>query len=590
MPLPDPLALKEHFPPVSTKAWRNRMQRDLGSMDPARSVEWITPDGFAIDPVCRSDDTAAIASAAGRSGPWHFRQDISAGCVVTANKEAHAALEQGATAIGFIAPQNRPTFTRRDFADLLDGIALDVTPVYWEGFAEPSRVVAGLIAVAHAHALPRASLEGAIGCDPAGRLARTGALDAKVAYDELGELVGAAEHSQLQTVCMDARSYHMAGATCAQELGCLLGAASEAFVQLIERGFPAELVVRHMLFSIPVTPSYLMAISKVRALHHVARQLFAAFGVTEGLPVINAVTSFRSYSLLDPPSNLLRATIQAMTAIMGGCRTFTVQPHDRSSDAQRLARNLQLILRHEAHLGIVADPAAGSYYVETLTDKVARAAWAFFQELEERGGLLEALKVGFVQRAIRKARQARFEELATGRRILVGVNTLPTTLTTEDLRMDALCAQTGGRPAATSGASHEVEPLPCERDAERFEALRLRTEALRQTVGRRLRVQVLDSMSQSDAEQLFGWAGFKIETRADSACPDVLVASSTSAADMPEMPGVDELAPQLVLVGPSALKEQALRVTRFFIPDDGDMLLAVSVLQDALAARLQRTP
>lgn len=566
------------------------MLRDLGGMDPARPLEWVTPDGFAIDPVCRSDDIPAVASAPVRSEPWHIRQDIRAGSVAAANKEARAALEHGATAIGFIAPRNKSTFTKRDFADLLDDIPLEATPVYWEGFAEPRRVVAELFAVADARALPRASLQGAIGCDPASRLARTGVLDATAAYDELGALAGGAEHLQLQTVCMDARCYHMAGATCAQELGCLLGAASEALAELTERGFPAEAVISRMLFSIPMVSSYLMGISKVRALHDVARQLFAAFGAPEGLPVINAVTSSRSYSLLDPSANLLRGTIQAMTAIMGGCRTLTVQPHDRSPDAHRLARNVQRILRHEAHLGVVADPAAGSYYIETLTNKVARAAWAFFQELEERGGLLEALKAGFVQRAIRIARQTRFEEHATGRRALVGINTLPTTLTTGNLRTDAACAQTNGRPAATSGANLEAEPLPCERDAERFEALRLRTEALRQTVGRRLHVQVLDSMSRAVARQLFGWAGFEIEAQTDNPRrPDVLVARSTSAADLPTPPGIDEFGPILVLVGPLALKEQARRVTRFFVPDDGDMLLAVSVLQDALAERFQRT-
>ena len=591
MPVPDPLALKEHFPPVSTEAWRDQMLRDLGRMDPARPLQWITPDGFAIDPVYRSSDATTFAPAPGRSGPWHIRQDIGAGSIVAANKEARAALEQGATAIGFVAPQNRSPVTKGDVADLLDGIPLEATPVHWEGFAKPGRVVAGLFAVANAHTVPQTLLKGAIGCDPAGRLARTGVLHVEAAYDELGELVGMAKHAQLHTVCMDAHSYHMAGATCAHELGCLLGAASEAVAQLTERGFPANMVIDHMWFRIPVASMYLMAISKMRALHHVARQLFAAFGVTECLPVVDAVTSSRSYSLLDPPTNLLRMTIQAMAAIMGGCRTLTVQPHNRSSDAQRLARNVQRILRHEAHLGIVADPAAGSYYIETFTEKIAKAAWAFFQELEERGGLLEALKAGFIQRAIRKARQARFEELAAGRRMLVGVNTLPTTLTTGDVHIDAMCAQTAGHPAATADASLAVEPLPCERDAERFEALRLRTEALCQAAGRRLRVHVLDSMSRVVAGKLFGWAGFEIEEHSDHTWyPDVVVACSTSAADLPVLPETDECAPQLVLVSPPAFAEQARRVTRFFVPDDADMLLAVSVLQDALAERFQHAP
>ena len=131
-------------------------------------------------------------------------------------------------------------------------------------------------------------------------------------------------------------------------------------------------------------------------------------------------TAIANKSLYDPYTNLLRVTTEALSAVIGGCDTLIVEPFEFSP---RLATNVQLLLQHEAHLDEVADPAAGSYYVEWLTDALARQAWKLFQEVEARGGYAQSQ--AFIDDAITASRKALETAVASRRRTLVGVNNYP---------------------------------------------------------------------------------------------------------------------------------------------------------------------
>ena len=125
--------------------------------------------------------------------------------------------------------------------------------------------------------------------------------------------------------------------------------------------------------------------------------------------------------------NMLRATTEALAAAVGGADTICVAPFDEPLGApddfsRRIARNVQIILQEEAHLTQIVDPAGGSYAVESLTDELAHAAWAVFQEIERHGGMLAALESGFVQSSIAEVAARRATALARRRDVLVGVN------------------------------------------------------------------------------------------------------------------------------------------------------------------------
>ena len=228
---------------------------------------------------------------------------------------------------------------------------------------------------------------------------------------------------------MDLRPYHDAGASAVQELGLGLGALSETLVQLQNRDISPDEIAPALQWIVPVDTSYFVAIAKLRALRLLIPQVLGAFDVDVDptSPFIQALTSRRSETRHGPYVNLLRGTTEAASAVIGGCDVLTVRPFTASFAApsdfsQRLARNTQHILRAESHLDHVADPAAGSYYVEQMTDQIARTAWSFFQDIEADGGFLDALHAGTVQKRIADVRSERMERIANRDHVLVGTS------------------------------------------------------------------------------------------------------------------------------------------------------------------------
>jgi methylmalonyl-CoA mutase len=208
---------------------------------------------------------------------------------------------------------------------------------------------------------------------------------------------------------IDGAVFHEAGATAVQELGYALAAASDRMAE--------GQAVAGLLFA--VGSNYFFEIAKLRA----ARMLFARIAEAYGRPAevkIYAVTALSNKSIYDPYTNLLRATTESLSAVIGGCDALSVQP---AGFAGRLANNVQLILREEAHMDKVADPAGGSYYVEALTDSLAREAWTLFRKVEAEGGFAKA--AASVDAAIAASRAAKEKAIASRRRVMVGVNNYP---------------------------------------------------------------------------------------------------------------------------------------------------------------------
>jgi methylmalonyl-CoA mutase N-terminal domain/subunit len=188
---------------------------------------------------------------------------------------------------------------------------------------------------------------------------------------------------------------HEAGAHAVQELGYAIAAGVERLAALTAT-LPVDTVAPQIEFVFAVGPSYFMEIAKLRA----ARILWAlavdAFGPGDdgaSRMRLHVRTPQRNKSAYDRYTNLLRVTTEAAAAVVGGCDQLKVEPF--AFDAH-LALNVQRILKEEAHLDAVADPAGGSYYIEALTDALAREAWKLFQQVEAGGGYAKALESGSI--------------------------------------------------------------------------------------------------------------------------------------------------------------------------------------------------
>lgn len=191
-------------------------------------------------------------------------------------------------------------------------------------------------------------------------------------------------------------------------------ALAEAVEQFAEAPRPME-------FVFAVGANYFFEIAKLRAARMMWAQAAEAFNAP-GQATIHVRTARLDKSLYDVYTNLLRATTEAMSAAIGGGDTLVVEPFGYSP---HLAVNVQRVLREESHLDAVADPAAGSYYIEALTDALARSAWKLFQQIEAEGGFSAAMASGFVEKQLETSGSAKRKAVASRRRTLVGVNNYP---------------------------------------------------------------------------------------------------------------------------------------------------------------------
>jgi methylmalonyl-CoA mutase len=221
-----------------------------------------------------------------------------------------------------------------------------------------------------------------------------------------------------------ADAWHESGANAVQELGYGLAAGVERLADLAaDRAVDAA--ARQVEFVFAAGSTYFLEIAKLRAARLVWAQAVSAFGPEDRdscLMRLSVRTSRRNKSVCDVYTNLLRATTEALAAAAGGCGRLTVEPFGFEP---RLAVNLQRILQEESHVDAVADPAGGSYYIEALTDLLARAAWKLFQQVEAEGGYGKALASGSIEKAIGQSRAAREKAVSTRRMTLVGVNNYP---------------------------------------------------------------------------------------------------------------------------------------------------------------------
>ena len=251
-----------------------------------------------------------------------------------------------------------------------------------------------------------------------------------------------------------------AGGDSIQQLGIALANGVEK-LEILSETRPVGVAAREIQFVFAVGSTYFFEIAKLRA----ARMLWARVVEQFSSADLDACrmnlhvrTAILNKSFCDPHTNMLRATTEAMSAAIGGCESLTVQPFGFN---EHLALNIQRILAEESHLNAVADPAGGSYYIESLTASLAAESWKLLQRIEAAGGYSQALRTGWLSEEITRSRASREKAVSSRRRAMVGVNNYPN-LMEDSIKKEPL-------------PQFEDAPFPPFRLAEPFEAIRERT-------------------------------------------------------------------------------------------------------------------
>jgi methylmalonyl-CoA mutase len=264
---------------------------------------------------------------------------------------------------------------------------------------------------------------------------------------------------------------HNAGATIVQELAYTLNMANEYLAFCTEKGIKPEKVASRMQLTLSVGSNYFMEIAKLRATRLLWSTMVAQYKPQCDCAYkihINTVASTWNKTLYDPYVNMLRSTTEGMSAVIGGSDSISLQPFDvayKESDefSRRISRNVQVILKEEAFMDRVVDPAAGSYYVENLTNSIAENAWKLFQSVEQQGGALKIIEDGSMREAIEASCQKRDMNIATRRYILLGTNQYPNINETMADKIERV-------------KKDDCEGLKTYRGAMAFEKVRLETE------------------------------------------------------------------------------------------------------------------
>ncbi len=309
-----------------------------------------------------------------------------------------------------------------------------------------------------------------LGLDPLGAHAR--GVDGPSFAETMAVAVDFADgHPGARFLAVDGEPYVSAGAVDADELAYATATGVAYLEGLVEAGLDIDHACELIEFRLAATADQFATIAKLRAARLMwSRVVTAAGGSPESSAQYQHVTTSPSmFSTADQWVNILRAGVGAFAAATGGAQAITTLPFDHAIGrpnelGRRSARNIQLLLAEESRLGQVADPAGGSYYVETITSELADEAWRRFQTIEGAGGMLAALESGLVERQVDDAWEATLADLRTRRRPLTGVSEFP------DIDEERLERPSAPGPA-TSG-------LPVRRLAQPFEALRARAAEL----------------------------------------------------------------------------------------------------------------
>ena len=473
--------------------------RPLYTRRPARPAAAPT----AVDPArsARGWDvrTRHRVVAGGRSDPDMLRRRVD------------DDLAAGATSVEFEVGEGA---TIDELDRVLAGVDLSETPVALAPHASLGAAEAlGVLAARRGGVSAAGS---SVGLDPLGEWARSGrrvetAPAAEWARPRAGALVGGGDRREpvpesipdeialaagevaklgpgVRVFMVDATRYADAGATEAQSLGWATATAVAYLRALVEAGMSVDAAAGLIGFRLAATADQFVTIAALRAARVMwSRVVTASGGSREAARQYqHAVTAAHMYSRRDPWVNLLRGASAALAAGLAGADAVTVLPFDHALGAvdtdaalgRRLARNTQLLLLEESHLARAGDPAGGSFYVESLTEELARAGWSIMQSTEAAGGISAVVADGSLEAAIDQRWEARLEALGTRREALVGVSEYP-------LLDDAVAGPDGGDVAAPA------EPgLPMRRLAQPFEDLRDAADRHRLATGERPAVWV----------------------------------------------------------------------------------------------------
>jgi methylmalonyl-CoA mutase len=498
--------LFSEFSPVSTEKWMEKIVTDLKGADFEKKLVWKTNEGFDVRPFYRTEDIAGLKTTESLPGEfpyirgtkkdnndWFVRQDIAVTDFAEANKKALDILNKGVTSLGFKVSGEE--ISKENIATLLDGILPEFIELNFTTCNMQSvKLIQILVEYFKEKNYDLTKIHGSVNIDFIGIILKKGHVKEEWIQEMVAATGAAAELRFFKVIAVNAYLFNNAGSFITQELGYALAWGNELLSRLTEAGVNPTFAAKRIKFNFGISTNYFLEIAKFRAARWLWAEIVKAYNPTcdhdcpnegpnnecrcAGKMNIFAQTSTFNQTVFDAHVNLLRTQTEAMSASIAGVDSLLVTSFDESFKApdefsERIARNQQLILKEECHFDKVADIAGGSYYIETLTNSIAKEAWKIFLETEEKG-FYESVKAGEIQKAVNASAGKRFKAVAQRREILLGTNQFPNF--TEKSPLNPSQGDLADVCHCGDGEQPAIPTLNTKRLATDFETLRLSTE------------------------------------------------------------------------------------------------------------------
>ena len=520
------------FQAPTRQEWLDKIQVDLKGADFQKKLVWRTNEGFSVYPFYRREDLEGLPAVDSLPGEfpfvrgnkkadnlWYVRQDIDASDPAAANAKALDLLNKGVDSLCFgISPKLLKPET---IEVLLKDIYPEAVELNFRTCQRAGVILPELLTDYFKRTGAKLDqLHGSIGFDPFEKLLCAGFDTSPVINLAPRYLEGLGELPLFRCLNVDSVTLNNAGAYIYQELGYALAWGNEWLSLLTEQGYSVDEVAARIKFNMGVSDNYFMEIAKFRAARLLWAQIVKKYEPQSDEACqmhVCAFTSRFNQTVFDSYVNLLRSQTETMSAAIGNVDSIVVTPFDAAYKepddfSERLARNQQLLLKEEAHFDKLVDVGGGSYYIEHLTDALAREAWKLFLTVESEGGFLAYALSGKVQEDVNATNVKRHADAAKRKEFMLGTNQFPNFTEKSEGKVpielqDSACDHHGGHHAQT------LPVLNRSRMASEFEQLRLQTEsAEKQPVAFMLTIGNL-AMRQARAQfscNFLACAGYKV--------------------------------------------------------------------------------
>lgn len=471
------LSFAEDFRPADIAAWENLVRRIVKEEAGSKTLESRTRDGVSISAIYPQRHPGRTIST-GRQR-WLVFQRADHPDPAVANEIARADLEGGADGLEIVLPGSAASHgygvgidCLSDLDVFLRDIDLETVPLRIDGGYEVRQAISMIAALIEQRGVDPARTDIVAESDPGNGLLSDGRIVVPypLASDWGADMVHGllARGLRLPVFVGEGRAVHAAGGSEVQELTYALAAGVEHIRMLEARQVTLEDAASMVTFSLAADADQFVTMAKLRAFRLVWQQVVDKAGLPDKPPRIHAETAWRMMTRYDPWTNILRNTVAAAAAGLGGADSVLALPFTLAlglpdAFARRVARNSQLVLLEEAGLAAVADPAAGSGYVETLTEQLAEATWESFRRIEKAGGIIEVLRSGRFQEDVLETRRHRTRDAAIRRERIVG--------TTEFAWLDEYPVEVLDAEPYEVYPSGDPLPLPAPGKGRRFDAL-----------------------------------------------------------------------------------------------------------------------